>query len=216
MPTGMKKKRPSAFKAPSKRRGRRYGGRIVGLLGGSFNPAHEGHRHISLEALKRLGLDEVWWMVSPQNPLKSAEEMASFDNRLARAEVVADHPRIHVTGIETLLGTTYTADTLNALKRRFPDICFVWLMGADNLIQIPKWRDWNRIFMEVPIAIFARSSYDSRALFGLAARRYARARVPQNRARTLAGLKPPAWVFLAIRRHPASATAIRAKERNRK
>lgn len=212
----MKTKRPSGPQALSKKRAGRRAARVVGLLGGSFNPAHAGHRHISLEALKRLGLDEVWWMVSPQNPLKSPEEMASFDNRLTRAKDVANHPRIHVTGIESLLGTTYTADTLGALKRRFPGICFVWLMGADNLVQIPKWRDWNRIFMEVPIAIFARSSYDSRALFGLAARRYARARVPQNRARSLAGLEPPAWVFLAIRRHPASATAIRAKERNRK
>ena len=116
--------------------------RRIGLLGGSFNPAHAGHRYISTEALRRLDLDEVWWLVSPQNPLKSQSGMAPFSQRLSHAASVARHPRIRVSAIEAEMGTRYTADTLAMLVRRFPAARFVWLMGADNLMQIPKWRDW--------------------------------------------------------------------------
>jgi nicotinate-nucleotide adenylyltransferase len=186
-------------------------GKRVGVLGGSFNPAHDGHRHVSILALKRLELDEVWWMVAPQNPLKSADEMAPLEKRLDAAKIIATHPRIRVTDIERDLGTKYTADTVVALKRRFSNFRFVWLMGADNLIQIPQWQDWQKIFEVVPIAIFTRPSYSSKALFGQAARRFAAFRVAESRAGSLIGMQPPAWVFLHTRPHSSSATQIRAR-----
>lgn len=182
----------------------------VGLLGGSFNPAHEGHLHISREALKRLKLDQVWWMVSPQNPLKSTAGMAGFEQRIGSARAMARDPRIRVTDVERRLGTTQTALTLERLSRAVPGVRFVWLMGADNLLQIHRWYRWHKIFMSVPLAVFARPTYDSKALAGLAATRFARAQVPERLATTLAYRAPPAWVFMAIRRHAASATAIRA------
>ena len=183
--------------------------RRIGLLGGSFNPAHDGHRYISTVALQRLALDEVWWLVSPQNPLKPEKGMASFSRRLSRARDVAAHPGIRVSGIEAELGTRYTADTLAALTQRFPAARFVWLMGADNMVQIPAWRDWSKIFHTVPIAVFARDSYDSRALSSLAAHRFRSSRVPASAAKVLAGAAPPAWVYLRIRPHPAAATHLR-------
>jgi len=185
------------------------GVRRVGLLGGSFNPAHDGHRHVSLLALKRLGLDAVWWLVSPQNPLKPESGMAPLADRLARARAVARHPRIRPTDIETRLGTRYTVDTVLALRRRWPHIRFVWLIGADNLLQLPRWHRWDMLFRLVPIAVFARHPYSLRALSGSAARRFATSRLPERVVRTLAGREPPAWAFLHIRVHPASATAIR-------
>src|SRR5688572_22156185 len=154
------------------------GHRRIGLLGGSFNPAHDGHRDISLAALAYLGLDEVWWMVSPQNPLKPVKGMASFAERMAAAKAIADHPRIRVTDIEARLGTQFTADTLRKLVTRFPSCRFVWLMGADNLAQISSWRDWTRIFHLTPIAVFDRPTYTMKALTALAARRFQRARRP--------------------------------------
>ena len=191
------------------RAGAAWAGRRVGLLGGSFNPAHAGHRHISLEALKRLRLDEVWWLVSPQNPLKPAAGMAPYPERLAEARRVADHPRLRVTDIEGQLGTRYTADTLAALRRRFPRTRFVWLMGADNLVQIRRWARWRDIFALMPIAILARNPYLHGAIRGSAAVRFARVRRPVREAGRLAGMRPPAWIFLPIPLHPASATALR-------
>jgi len=187
-------------------------GRRIGLLGGSFNPAHAGHLYISRLALKQLALDEVWWLVSPQNPLKPVAGMAPFADRLAGARAAAADRRITVTGIEQRLGTRYTADTLRKLTQRYGDARFVWLIGADNLVQLPKWQEWWCIFQMVPIAVFARVTYDSRALTGQAALRFARYRIPQRAAGRLAALKPPAWVFLVNRRHPASATRIRSGE----
>lgn len=189
--------------------------RAVGLLGGSFNPAHDGHRHISLLALKRLNLDAVWWVVTPQNPLKDAADIAPFESRLAQARAVARHPRIQVSAIEREIGTVYTVDTLSVLVRRFPDVRFVWLMGADNLVQISTWERWQRIFTLVPIAVLVRPSYAFRAKASIAARRFAKARMAEARAAGLAWRKPPAWVFLHIRPHPASATLIRAKRSGR-
>lgn len=186
----------------------------IGLLGGSFNPAHDGHRHISLEALKRLGLDEVWWLVSPQNPLKPRAGMASLAERLAGARRVADHPRIRVTDLEHHFATAYTAETLGRLGTAFPNVTFVWLMGADNLIQIPFWHHWTAIFHRVPVAILDRGPYSIPALTGKAAQRFSAFRVPACRAPSLAGRKAPAWVFLPIRRHAASATAIRARRQD--
>jgi nicotinate (nicotinamide) nucleotide adenylyltransferase/ribosome silencing factor RsfS/YbeB/iojap len=190
--------------------------RRIGLLGGSFNPAHHGHLHLSLNALKRLDLDEVWWLVSPQNPLKPEAGMAPFGERLDGARrFAAGHRRIRVTDLENRLdGRHYTADTLHILRRRFPQIRFVWLMGGDNLVQIRDWQRWTEIFETVPIAVFDRPSYSLRALGGLAAQRFASGRVPVGEARRLAETKPPAWVFFHDRLDPSSATRIRA-ERNR-
>jgi len=181
------------------------------LLGGSFNPAHRGHLHISREALKHLDLDEVWWLVSPQNPLKPVAGMAPFAERLQQAAALASTDRrIRVTDIEARLGTTYTADTLETLRRRFSRARFVWLMGGDNLAQIPYWKGWQDIFHTVPIAVFARPPTSLKALAGRAAHRFARARVPEASARRLASLSPPAWVFFHTRLDPRSATRIRA------
>lgn len=184
--------------------------RRVGLLGGSFNPAHEGHRHISREALKRLALDEIWWLVTPGNPLKPARGMAPFAKRFAAADKFARHPRIKVLDLEAQLGTHYTIDTLRELQRRFRRTRFVWLMGADNLSQIRHWKHWKEIFSRIPIAVFARPTYCLRGLAELAAKRYARWRVAPEGARRLAELAPPAWAFLPIRLDASSATEIRS------
>jgi nicotinate-nucleotide adenylyltransferase len=185
----------------------------VGLLGGSFNPAHEGHRQISLTALHRLGLDEVWWLVSPQNPLKPEAGMAPLAERMAAARAVARDPRIRVTDIETRLGTRFTADTLEKLTRRYPGHGFVWLMGADNLLQIHKWRDWQRIFHLLPVAVLARPSYSLKALSAPAAQRFLRSRWPERLGRRLVQAEPPAWLLIHGPLNPASATAIRAARR---
>jgi nicotinate-nucleotide adenylyltransferase len=184
--------------------------RRVGLLGGSFNPAHEGHRHISLEALRRLGLDEVWWLVAPQNPLKPVRGMAPFKTRFAAAQRMAQHPRIKVLGLEAALGTRYTADTVTELQRVLPKTRFVWLMGADNLAQIRHWQRWTEIFSRLPIAVFARPAYCLKGLAELAAKRYARQRVALTATKSLADMTPPAWMFLPIKLDPRSATKIRS------
>lgn len=187
------------------------------MLGGSFNPAHDGHRHLSLEALRRLRLDRIWWLVSPQNPLKARNGMAPLAQRIAEAERVARHPRITVTGVESRLGTVYTAETLHRLKRLFPRLRFVWLMGADNLAQIHHWRHWRAIFGAVPIAVFDRASGPAPGhapMASPAARRFARNRISDPGRLALS--HPPAWIFLHNRLHPASATAIRAARKKDK
>nr|WP_152619803.1 nicotinate-nucleotide adenylyltransferase [Paramagnetospirillum magnetotacticum] len=182
----------------------------VGLLGGSFNPAHDGHRHIALLALRLLKLDEVWLLVSPQNPLKPVAGMAPLAQRLASAQAMAaGHPHLRPTKIETQWGTCYTADTLTVLRQRFPHIRFVWLMGADNLAGFHRWLRWDDIFRSVPVAILARGPYSARILGSRAAHRFKASRLPSSRARFLWQGQPPAWVFLHIRRHAASSTAIR-------
>lgn len=184
----------------------------VGLLGGSFNPAHDGHRHVAELALRLLGLDQVWAMVSPQNPLKDVHGMAPQALRLASAKVVMErHPRLLATGIESCLRTRYTADTLARLKMRFPKARFVWLMGADNLAQMHKWKRWKHIFSAVPIAILARAPYSRKALAAPAAQAMGHFQRPAGAARALSVLKSPAWVFLHTPLHPASATEIRAR-----
>jgi len=183
--------------------------RRIGLLGGSFNPAHDGHRHISLEALKRLRLHEVWWMVSPQNPLKRSTDMAPFERRMSSAELISNHPRIRVTDIERRLGTAYTVETLHALLPRFPNHRFVWLMGADNLVQISSWMGWREIFTMVNIAVFARPSYSRVALSSKAARVMASARVAESASSRMTSQRLPAWVFLHTKPHSGSATQIR-------
>jgi nicotinate-nucleotide adenylyltransferase len=179
----------------------------IGLLGGSFNPAHEGHIYASVLALKRLRLDYVWWLVAPQNPLKDVRGMAPFDKRLSDARAFARHPRIIVTGIESGLGTRFTVDTLRALKRRFPQVHFVWLMGSDNLLQLPRWRGWQAIFESVPVAVIARPGTALAARMSKAAVRFRTSYAAPDCH--LAVMQPPAWTMLDSKRNPASATALR-------
>ena len=190
--------------------------RRIGILGGSFNPAHQGHREISLAAIALLNLDAVWWMVSPQNPLKPVDGMAPLAARVDAAQKVANHPRIRVTDIETRLGTRYTADTLRKLCETHRDCAFVWLMGADNLAQIAAWKDWTQIFHLLPIAVFDRPTYTYRAMAAQAARRFQAFRRPEQAAGRLAITPPPAWTFIHHRLNPISATEIRAKRANAK
>jgi nicotinate-nucleotide adenylyltransferase len=184
----------------------------IGLLGGSFNPAHAGHLHLSRLALERLQLDYVWWLVSPQNPLKPVAGMAPFAERLAAARRVARHPRILVSDIEEKISTQYTLDTVGYLTSVLPNVHFVWLMGADNLGQLPQWHSWTRLFETLPIAVFARPTYSLKVLSGKAAKRYATARLPDRAASRLAECTPPAWVFLHTRLNPASASSIRGRQ----
>jgi nicotinate-nucleotide adenylyltransferase len=183
----------------------------IGLLGGSFNPAHAGHRHVAELARRRLRLQQVWFLVSPGNPLKPTAGMAAFGFRLASARAVADGRRIIATAIEAALGTRYTIDTMRALRRRFPRAHFVWLMGADILEQLPHWRRWREIVDLVPFAVLPRPTYNHRALAGLAAQRLRHARRSARAATALPSTAPPAWVFLTASQHAASATAIRAE-----
>ena len=184
--------------------------RRIGLLGGSFNPAHPGHRHVSVEALRRLGLDEVWWLVSPQNPLKSGDDMEPVATRVARARQLANHPKIRVDAPELQLGTRYTLDTVQALKHVYPHARFVWLMGADILPQLVDWAGWRDLFAAIPIAAFARPGWGYSALAAAAPRTFARYRLDAGDSRRLASCEPPAWCFIPSRLDSHSATAIRA------
>ena len=188
----------------------------IGLLGGSFNPAHEGHRHVAELARRRLRLDQVWLMVSPGNPLKPARGMGGFADRLSSARRVADGRRVVATGIEAALGNRYTVDTLRELRRRFPSARFVWLMGADILQQLPLWLRWMEIAKAVPFVVLPRPGYTGGALAGSAATRLRHARRRASSSGVLAAATPPAWVFLPAAQHTASATAIRqaTKEQN--
>ncbi|WP_371284592.1 nicotinate-nucleotide adenylyltransferase [Albidovulum sp.] len=185
-------------------------GQAIGLLGGSFDPAHEGHAHITREALKRFGLARVWWLVSPGNPLK-ATGPAPMADRIAHARRVIDDPRVVVTDIEARLGTRYTAETLRRLKALYPAVRFVWLMGADNLAQFDRWQDWEWIMCNVPIGIFARPGTRLAARGSRAADEFARYRVAASDARLLPGLVPPAWCFLDVPMRTQSSSAIRAR-----
>ena len=187
----------------------------VGLLGGSFNPAHEGHLHVTRMCLRMLGLDRVWWLVSPQNPLKSEADMAPLAKRLAGARALvrkSGDKRIAVTGIETRLGTRYTIDTVRALKARHPGIRFVWLMGADNMIELPRWTKWRRLTREIPLAVYPRPGFTLKSRLSPAATMLKSVTLEASDAALLADLSPPALVFLEGRGHRASATAIRAAQ----
>jgi nicotinate-nucleotide adenylyltransferase len=185
----------------------------IGLLGGSFNPAHEAHRAISLFAMKRLGLDRVWWLVSPGNPLKDVSGLPSLSERIGAAQQIAADPRIVVTGIEAELNTRYTVDTIAKLRRRFPRARFVWLMGADNLSQFSRWRDWPTIAGLLPMAVIDRPSDSLRAAGSTAAQRLARYRLDEARANKLVDCAAPAWVFLRGLKLPLSSTSLRAAQR---
>ena len=181
----------------------------VGLLGGSFNPAHEGHLHISRQALRRLGLDEIWWLVTPQNPMKPSEGMEHLAARVRAARRIARDPHIRVTDLERRLGTCYSADTIAALKRAYPHIRFVWLIGADLVPQLPQWHRWRHLMDSVPVAIVSRPPYGQEVTGYLTASGYSRERVPERKARRIGGMRPPAWVYLNTPTLDQSSTRIR-------
>ena len=181
----------------------------VGLLGGSFDPAHEGHVALSLAALRALDIDRVWWLVSPGNPLKPSAP-APLARRMARAREMAGHPRIEVTDVEVRLGTRYTVDTVRALRARLPGVALVWLSGADGLAEIHRWHDWRGLAGAVPIAGFARPGARMAARRGALARAFPAARLRGGAARRIAFAAPPAWCVLEMPLRPESSTAIRA------
>ena len=185
----------------------------VGLFGGSFNPAHEGHAHVAETAMQRLRLNKVIWLVSPQNPLKNAAESASLESRLASARAQAKGPGMIVTEVERRLGSHYTIDVLRILKARYPGVRFVWLMGADNLNSLHGWRGWVNIMREMPVAVIARPGTELKSRFSPAARRFDFARLSSSEAPTLADRTPPAWVYLRAPLNFASSTALRARLR---
>ena len=191
----------------------RYGHRArlrVGLLGGSFNPAHPGHKHVATLSLRRLRLDQVWLLVSPGNPLKRQDGMAPLAERLASARAISDGRRVVATAIEQLLGTRYTADTLLALRRLFPRVQFVWLMGADILAELPRWKHWLGVVHATPFAVAPRPRYNQRALAGQAAHRLRHAFRQPRMGPVLAGMVAPRWTFLPAPQNGISATALRA------
>ena len=189
-------------------------GERIGLLGGSFNPAHEGHLAISLYALKRLGLSRVWWLVSPGNPLKSHAELERQAARLAAARAIAAvDARLVVTGFEAALPSPYTAATVGFLRRRHPATRFVWLMGADSLASFHRWRHWRQILAAMPVAVIDRPGWRLRAMPSPAAARMADAFVPEDCAMLLPAIRAPAWTLLTVPLSPQSSTALRAARR---
>ena len=189
-------------------------GSAIGLLGGSFNPPHGGHRLISLTAMARLNLDAVWWMASPGNPLKSTADLKALDDRLQAAQELASHPRIQVTGFEAEMASPYTAATLMFLRKRQPTTRFVWLMGADNLAGFHRWQQWRDIFRLVPIAIMDRPGWRLSAMASPAAHAFRRAYIPEQKATRLAYLRTPAWTFVTGQLSYLSSTMIRNADPN--
>lgn len=184
-------------------------GQRIGLFGGSFNPPHAGHRAVALFALKRLKLDWVWWIVSPQNPLKDVSQYADYELRLKAVRKVAAHPQFRVSDIERQLNTHTTAQLLEALGPALSRGCFVWIMGADSFADLRRWHHWTDIVAALPLAVLARPGYSIRALHGQAAIRYAHQRIPLDQCARLACLKPPAWCFIPMPLRGESSTAIR-------
>lgn len=185
-------------------------GMRIGLLGGSFDPAHEGHAHITRAALKAFGLDQVWWLVSPGNPLKM-HGPARIEARLAKAKRVIPDPRVVVTDVEAKLGTRYTAETLEQLQALYAGVQFVWLMGGDNLVQFDRWDRWQTILEMVPVGVLARPGARMKARRSRAARIYEAARLPREKARLLAGAVPPVWCFLDVPLNELSSSELRAQ-----
>jgi len=185
-------------------------GQKIGLLGGSFDPAHAGHVHITLEALKRFQLDQVWWLVSPGNLLKSRAP-APLEERMRRARAVMDHPRVRISDFEAQAGTRATVDTLAALMARAPGVRFVWLMGADNLAGLHRWQHWNRIMQTVPVGVLARPGQRISARMSPAANRYERYRLRGREAGLLGRSAAPAWCFVNLAMVNLSSSSIRAR-----
>jgi nicotinate-nucleotide adenylyltransferase len=184
-------------------------GMRIGLLGGSFNPPHLAHRAISLFAIKRLRLDRMWWLVTPGNPLKQAGALRDLNQRAEAARQLANDPRIVVSGLESVIGTRYTVDTVSYLRRRAPGLRLVWVMGADNLAQFHRWQNWRRLAAQLPIAVIDRPPQGFRALTAPAPRALARYRLPERLAGELADHKPPAWMFLTGIKLSLSSTGLR-------
>lgn len=184
-------------------------GQAIGLLGGSFNPAHAGHRHISEIALRRLGLDAVWWLVTPGNPLKDRSELAPLDRRIAGARRISAHPRIQVTAVEAEIGVARSRDAMRFLKRRCPTLRFVWVMGADNLATLHRWHAWRELAQLVPFAVVDRPGSSLRSLAMPAARWLASQRIDERDAPLIADMSPPRWVFLHGPLSELSSTDIR-------
>ena len=184
-------------------------GQRIGLFGGSFNPAHYGHYMVALYALKRLELDWVWWLVSPQNPLKDPTETGEYAARLADTRQVAKHPRFVVTDIEKQMAARTTAETLRGLRPLLKRAHFVWIMGADSFASLHRWHDWLDIPETLPLAVLARPGFSLRALGGPAATRFAEAQIPTSLAPKLVTATPPAWCFIPMPLRPESSTAIR-------
>lgn len=193
----------------------RRGKLSVGLLGGSFNPAHDGHMHVAEIGLRELDLDQVWWLVTPQNPLKP--EQPSYESRVATVEALNLPPQMRVSHMEQEFGTQYTIDTITRAQQRWPDINFVFLMGADNFLQLPQWKNWQEIMERVPIAVIARPGADHKPLkarLGHVARQYADYRVPESQASELKYCAPPAWVYLTTPLNRLSSTQIRKRNQS--
>ncbi len=185
----------------------------VGLFGGSFNPPHEGHRHVALTAMKRLGLDWVWWMVTPGNPLKDHAELAALGERLRAVRRIARHPRFVVTAFEAGHGLTFSADTIAYLKSRRPGVNFVWIVGADNLAGFHRWQNWRSIVEAVPVTVVDRPGASLSPLFSRAARVFEGARVDEADIRDFALRAPPAWAFLHAPLNPLSSSGLRTARR---
>lgn len=186
----------------------------IGLFGGSFNPAHEGHLLVAETALRRLRLDRIWWLVTPGNPLKDVSGLPSQEERMAACRALIGHePRIIVTGIEADIGTRYTQETIAYLKARCRDVNFVWLMGADSLASFHRWQKWRKIAEAVPFAVIDRPGSTLRAVSSPAARRFAHYRLDESDAQQLAAMPAPAWVFLHGKRSDASSTRLREAKR---
>jgi nicotinate-nucleotide adenylyltransferase len=186
------------------------------LFGGTFNPPHDAHRAASLLALKRLGLDRVWWLVTPGNPLKENRALPPLAKRIAESRKMASHPAIEVTGIEAALGTRYTFDTVKKLQTRFPKVRFVFIIGADNLAGFHRWKNWRALAGMIPIVVVDRPDYDLSALATPAAASLARARIDESDAALLPLLAPPAWVFLHGLKSELSSTALRAAAKSKR
>ncbi len=208
----MARRGPEVILRPESRIARRRGGPVTGILGGSFNPAHAGHRRITLFTMLALGLDEVWWMVSPGNPLKPDKGMAPLAARVRSARAMSRNAPIKVTAIERELGTRYTADSLRAIKRLFPRRRFIWLMGADNLAQFHRWKNWRQIAREMPIAVIARPGYDDAALASPAMAWLRRFRLSAAGLNNRGKWSAPALIELRFDPDPHSATDIRAAD----
>lgn len=185
-------------------------GQVIGLLGGSFDPAHEGHAHITRTALNRFGLDRVWWLVSPGNPLKERGP-APMADRIHRAKQVMNDPRVIITGIEERLGTRYTAETIAALQKRYRGTRFVWIMGADNLAQFHRWQDWQTIMRSVPIGVVARPGHSTSAKTSKATQVFNTSQLLPRESRALGRSDAPKWCYVNLPMSDASSTAIRAR-----